>query len=214
MDADFEVPILKVHESRGEKMKKAALFLLLAGGVVYGVVASSSRYSFHVEADSQEYSNTQEQLLIEHEKTTEASVRARNAYVLSNLWKDGKLRPEIKDYLVDKYYKLVLLQVGHSWPAFTVQCQQSFPFPDNYVQFTPRMYRNGEVVRFPEHSEKGHALSINSSIITSWAGGSFDNNDMVFYEIKIEEIMEEKAVWERLLRTNEVLVRGLKDRVE
>jgi len=188
--------------------------LLVVAGVVCVHAGVSWKTEIFVAEPLENCSIWQEQILHEYETSESDSVKARNAYILSQLWKKGLLRNEIKDFLVDKYYKLVLLQPYGNYhvPNLVVQCQQTFPFPSNWVRFTPTMHRNGQVQRVHDRPQTGHAMSQNSSIITSWTGGGFENGDVIFYEIRIDEKRNKEVVWERVVRTNEVVLEGLKEK--
>ena len=171
-------------------MKKIlAILLVVTAAVVCGYAAVWWEDEFFVAEPIENYAEWQEQILDEYETSKNESVKARNAYILSELWKKGLLQNEIKDFLVDKYYKLVLLQSygNYQAPNWIVQCQQSFPFPSNWVRFTPTLYKNGLVKWAPDKPQKEHAMSQNSSIITSWTGGEFENGDVICYAIKIDE---------------------------
>lgn len=194
-------------------MKKITVALFLVAGVACVYAGVSWKGEFLVAEPIENCSMWQEQVLYEQETSESESVKARNAYILSELWKKGLLRNEIKDFLVDKYYKLVLLQSYGNYhaPNWVVQCQQTFPFPSNGVRFTPTLYKNGEVEWAPDKPQKGHAMSQNSSIITSWTGGDFENGDVIFYEIKIDEKRNKEVVWEKIIVTNRVVLQGLKE---
>jgi hypothetical protein len=193
-------------------MKIIITSLLVVAGAVCVHAGVSWKAEIFVAEPIENCSIWQEQILYEYETGESDSVKARNAYILSQLWEKGLLRNEIKDFLVDKYYKLVLLQPYGNYhvPNLVVQCQQTFPFPSNWVRFTPTMYRNGRVQWAPDRPQKEHAMSQNSSIITSWTGGAFENSDVVFYQIKIDEKRNKQVVWERVVTTNEVVLEGLK----
>lgn len=154
------------------------------------------------------------EILTEYEKSKDADVRARDAFILNKLWKEDLLKNEIKDYLVDKYYKVALIQFyGYSSaPNWEVQSQQSFPFPDVWVDFTPILYKNGEVNWAPGTPQASHAMSQNSSLITSRTGGGFVNGDVIYYTIKIEQKKNDEIIWEKTIKTNQVVLRGLREK--
>ena len=151
-------------------------------------------------------------ILTEYEKSKDEDIKARDAFILSRLWKEGLLKNEIKDYLVGKYYKLALIQShgNYNVPNWQVQSQQSFPFPSFWVSFTPTLYKNGQVEWAPGTPQKEHAMSINSSTITSHTGGIFENGDMIYYTIKIEQKENNEVLWEKTIKTNEVILRELR----
>ena len=197
-------------------MRKIMVALLVAGVVVCVYAAVSWEDEFFVAEPIENYSVWQDQILDEYETSEEESIKARNAYLLSQLWRKGLLREEIKDFLVEKYYKVVLLQVygDYQAPNLVVQCQQTFPFPSNRMRFTPTLYKNREVEWAPEKPQKEHAMSQNSSIITSRIGGELENGDVIFYKIKIDERRDKKVVWEKVIATNEVVLQGLKEKYD
>jgi hypothetical protein len=47
-------------------------------------------------------------------------------------------------------------------------------------------------------------MSINSSTITSQTGGVFENGDVIYYTIKIEQKENDEVVWKKTIKTNEV----------
>jgi hypothetical protein len=154
----------------------------------------------------------QTDILSEYEKSKDEDVRARDAFILSSLWKEDLLKSEIKDYLVDKYYRLALIQSygNYSVPNWQVQSQQSFPFPSVWVGFTPTLYKNGEVSWSPDQPQKEHAMSLNSSIVTSQTGGVFQDGDAIYYTIKIEQKKDNEVVWEKTIKTNQVVLGKLR----
>jgi hypothetical protein len=153
-------------------------------------------------------------ILTEYEKSKDEDIRARDAFILSQLWEKDLLKSEIKDYLVDKYYKLALIQSygNYNAPNWQVQSQQSFPFPSKWVGFTPTLYKNGEVNWAPGKPQTEHAMSQNSSMITSQTGGVFEDGDVIYYTIKIEQKKNDEIVWEKTVKTNQVVLRGLRKR--
>jgi len=206
------VPIVLVNG--GKKMKKIIIAIILMVGAVVCVHAGVSwKPDIFLAEPIESCSIWQQQILYEYETSKNESVKARNAYILSELWKKGLLQNKIKDFLVDKYYKLVLLQSygNYQAPNWIVQCQQNFPFPSNWVRFTPTLYKNGLVKWAPDKPQKEHAMSQNSSIITSWTGGEFANGDVICYAIKIDERKNKEILWEKIIVTNRVVLQGLKD---
>ena len=152
----------------------------------------------------------------ELETSRNPALKAKASYILSELWRDGVLNDSIKDTLVDHYYKVTLLQVygNYQAPNFVVQCQQSFPFPDTWTEFTPILYKNGEVEWAPPTPQRAHAMSQNSSVITSRIGGLVNNGDVLYYMIKIRQNTPQGKNWEKMVKTNEIVAHGLKQLVE
>ncbi len=171
------------------------------------------RGRFYVELRNESYSVKQEQIYREFKDTRDAAVRERNAYILSELWKANLLSNEIKDRLVDDYYRLVLLQVygNYQAPNFVVRCYQTFPFPSVWTRFTPTLYINGEVAWAPKDPQKGHAMSVNNSTITSRIGGVVKNGDVLQYEVKMSQEVDKQVVWEKTIWSNQVIAQGLKE---
>jgi hypothetical protein len=93
-----------------------------------------------------------------------------------------------------------------------LQSQQTFPFPDVWVGFTPTLYKNGEVNWAPGTPQTSHAMSVNSLLITSRTGGGFENGDVIYYTIKIEQKKNDEIVWEKTIKTNEVVLRVLQNK--
>lgn len=158
------------------------------------------------------YAVEQEGLLAEFQETSISAHRDRDAYLLSELWKAGMLRPEIKEALVRSDYPLVLLQVygNYQAPNFVLRCHQTFPFPSVWAEFTPTLYINGEVVWAPTTPETSHALSVNNSTITSRIGGVVKNGDVLQYQVKIRVTAKGEDPWETMVWSNKVVARGLK----
>lgn len=161
-------------------MKKRYILsiVMMVGGLAFSGLLEGRDFYYRDPLKSY-FGPAAQQLLFEgYENSGEAGIRARNAFLLSRLWREGRLENEIKDHLVDKYYRIVLVQGGNEYgsPNFAVQSQQSFPFPSNWVRFTPKMYRNGKVEWAPEKPQTEHAMCQNSSMITSHTGGAFQRS--------------------------------------
>jgi len=158
------------------------------------------------------YAAEQDGIWIEFQKTDVEAHRDRDAYILSELWKAGLLKNEIKDDLVERHYSLVLLQVygNYQAPNFVVRCYQTFPFPSVWTDFTSTLMINGEVVRAPDGPQKEHAMSVNSSTITSRIGGVVRNGDVIQYQVRIREKQEGGTPWQMTIWTNKVVAQGLK----
>ena len=169
-------------------------------------------YRFYVELQNEAYSGQQEQLYREFSETNDSGIRDRDAYILSELWKANLLRNDIKDRLVDYHYRLVLLQVygNYQAPNFVVRCYQTFPFPSVWTRFTPILYINNKVVWAPESPQLEKTMSVNNSTITSRIGGVVRNGDVVQYQVKIDQAINNEIVWEKTIWTNPVVAQDLK----
>lgn len=159
------------------------------------------------------YAPEQEGIFAEFQETSVPAYRDRDAYILSELWKAGLLKNEIKDALVERHYSLVLLQARCNYTAmnFVVRCYQTFPFPNSWVDFTPTLYINGEVVWAPAKRQKAHAMSLNNSTITSRTGGAVKNGDVIQYQVRISPTVDEGIPWEKTIWSNKIVAQGLED---
>lgn len=71
--------------------------------------------------------------------------KSRDAQVLSDFWRDGRLKDEIKEPLVQEHYEFVLQQrnmSGTGISALEMRSSQTFPFPDVQTSFTPLLFVN------------------------------------------------------------------------
>ena len=71
--------------------------------------------------------------------------KSRDAQVLSDFWRDGRLKDEIKEPLVQEHYEFVLQQrnmTGTGISALEMRSRQTFPFPDVQTSFTPLLFVN------------------------------------------------------------------------
>ena len=166
------------------------------------------------------FATRQQSILRECERGQTPTEMARSAYILRALWGENLLTKETKDALVDRYYKLVLSQPPAAYPAFEVKPRLSFPFPDTFTDFSCTLYVNNEVVG-PSDLRTSHAMSVqgDDQDLTSSSGGTMRNGDIVYYVIKLEQRIEnpetrqwDRVVWAKTLRTNEIVVQGLKAR--
>ena len=79
------------------------------------------------------FASEQEGLLEEFRKSPDESFRNRSACLLSELWRDGLLKDEIKEQLVRGNYRVILFQMPGNFnaPNFEVRCRQTFPLVKN-----------------------------------------------------------------------------------
>jgi hypothetical protein len=133
------------------------------------------------------YAQEQEGIYDEYRRTDAADFRERDAYVLSELWRLGLLRPEIIASLLQDHYHVVALQVfGEAGaPNQVVRCEQTFPFPDVWCEFTPTLFVNHQVRWNPGTPQRAHALSLNNSTLTSFTGGALADGDLVRWRIDL-----------------------------
>ena len=178
--------------------------------------------------DIEDYVAEQEAVYEEFTRTPVKAHRNRDAYVLTELWKRGLLKDEIKERLVRDHYHLVLVQipVPLRFPNMEVRGYQTFPFPNNWTEFTPTLYVNDQAKWAPGKSQKAHAMSVNNSTLTSWSGGEFKNGDVLCYKIELHQKArgslppsggkaaaraDEPAPWEITLWSNKILLQGIKE---
>ena len=175
-------------------------------------------------SDLDAYAAEQDRMLEELRHATAQSFWDHSAYVLSELWRAGLLKDEIKEQLVSEHYRVVLLQSHGSGgvPSFVVRCYQTFPFPDIWTEFTPTLYRNDQVEWAPEQPQRAHAMSQNNSTITSRSGGVVKKGDVLQYRIEVSQakrdLSDNRSVntaqvrpWRMTLWTNKLLAQGLKE---
>ncbi len=156
-------------------------------------------------------------LYLEFEATDNPGTKTNNAAILAALWKKGLLNNKIKDRLIDKYFQLRLFQYrSESIPTyhFQVRCHQTFPFPDVWISFTPKLSANGKVVWSPDRPQQENALSANNMLIASLSGGSYltgpriQTGDVFQYAIKMQEKKHGEIVWEKTILTNKIVVKS------
>jgi hypothetical protein len=177
------------------------------------------------------YAADQDQIYREFRQTEVASIKDRHAHLLSELWRAGLLKDEIKEVLLRDHYRVVLFQVfgTHNAPNFVVRCHQTFPFPDTWTGFTPTLLLNDKVEWAPGQPQTSHALSVNNSTLASRTGGIVHSGDVLQYRIDLEQsesarepavssnsdsetgpALSRKRVWKMSLWTNKLVVQGLK----
>jgi tetratricopeptide (TPR) repeat protein len=137
-----------------------------------------------------------------------ASKNQDKAQTLADLWREGFLKNEFKERLVQEHYQLVLRQISTSGgsSSWDVRCEQTFPFPDVWTEFTPTLYVNDEVKWAPGRSQTSRSMSVTGgNPITSMSGGKFKNGDVLQYKIDLRQ----KPKWQISLWTNKITLEGL-----
>ncbi|MEI8314765.1 MAG: hypothetical protein WCG79_04860 [Verrucomicrobiota bacterium] len=127
------------------------------------------------------------------------------AQTLAGVWREGFLKPELRDRLVQEHYHLVLQQRPAIYPAWEVRINQTFPFPDIYTEYMPTLYLNSELKQ-SLLGQSSHAMSATNNPVTSMAGGEFKNGDVL--QVKVD--MKQKRQWQFSLWTNKITLEGLK----
>ncbi len=87
----------------------------------------------------------QEIILQSYGQTQNELEKSRDAQVLSDFWRNGRLKDEIKEPLVQEHYEFVLQQrnmTGTGISALEMRSSQTFPFPDVQTSFTPLLFVN------------------------------------------------------------------------
>ena len=126
------------------------------------------------------------------------------AQALAGVWREGFLKDELRDRLVQAHYRLVMQQRPANYPVWEVRIYQTFPFPDIYTEYTPTLYLNGELKQ--SLGQSSHAMSATNNPVASMAGGEFKNGDVL--QVKVD--MKQKRQWQASLWTNKITLEGLK----
>jgi len=126
------------------------------------------------------------------------------AQALAGVWREGFLKPELRDRLVQEHYRLVLQQRPANYSIWEVRINSTFPFPDIYTDFMPVLYLNGELKQ--SLGQSSHGMSGTNNPVASMAGGEFKNGDVL--QVKVD--MKQKRQWQASLWTNKITLEGLK----
>ena len=87
----------------------------------------------------------QETIFQSYGQTKNELEKGRDAQVLSDFWRDGRLKDEIKEPLVQEHYEFVLQQrnmSGTGISALEMRSNHTFPFPNVQTSFTPLLFVN------------------------------------------------------------------------
>ena len=170
---------------------------------------------YFIERPIKSFAEEQGRLCGELETAGDPATKARNAHILTELWRAGLLRNEIKDSLVDRYYKAVLFQFRGPYPGlhFVVRSHHTFPFPAVYTSFTPTLYVNDEAIWSPERPQTTHAMSNNNGMLTSLSGGfgKIKVGDVLHYSITMQQEVDREIVWEKTILTDKIAVQDFRD---
>ena len=126
------------------------------------------------------------------------------AQALAGVWREGFLKNELRDRLVQEHYHLRLRQIPAAYPAWDVRIYQTFPFPDIYTDYMPTLYLNGELKQ--SVGQSSHAMSATNNPVASLAGGEFKNGDVL--QVKVD--LKQKRQWQASVWTNKLTLEGLK----
>jgi hypothetical protein len=144
----------------------------------------------------------------------DAAMKGRDAGLLSNLWRDGRLDDAIKDQLAQEHYHLVLRQILSSGgvPCWEVRCSQTFPFPDVFTDFTATQYVNDQIQGTPGESCKSCSMTSTNDAIAGQSGGILKNGDVVRYKIDLTQTDRERGrQWQISLWSNKITLQTLKN---
>ncbi len=170
---------------------------------------------YYVERRIKSLAEEQGRLCGELETAGDPATKARNAHILTELWRSGLLRNEIKDSLVDRYYRAVLLQFRGPYPDlhFVVRSHHTLPFPAVYTSFTPILYANDKAIWSPGRPQTTHAMSNNNGMLTSLSGGfgKIKVGDVLHYSITMQQEVDKEIVWEKTILTNKITVQDFRD---
>ena len=144
-----------------------------------------------------------EQQEILYRKFTETK-NADAAQALAAVWREGFLKAEVRDQLVQEHYHLVLRQKPATYPIWEVRISQTFPFPDIYTEYQPTLYVNDGLKQSLGNSS--HAMSASNNPVASMAGGEFKNGDVLQCKVEVRQ----KRQWQTTLWTNKITLEGLK----
>ena len=180
--------------------------------------ARDTSLCYFIEKPIASFAGEQEAIYREFEETQFPEVKDRNAHILAELWKERLLSNDIKDRLVDKHYRLVLIQfVGH-YPAyhFVVRCHQTFPFPAVWMKFWRVISVNGKVALAFDRPGVTTSMSNNHMNVASLSGGDIGSHriepgDVVQYTIRLQEERDKVVVWQKTIPTNKTVVWPHKD---
>jgi len=161
---------------------------------------------------SHKIAEQQEAIFKEFNQTNAQATKDNDAQILSDLWRAGLLKDEIKEQLVQEHYQLVLRQLpaGNGVPGWDVRTSQTFPFPNVYTAFTPTLFSNNQVKWSPGESQTSFAMSITNAVITSMTGGVFKNGDVLQCKIDLSQTVNGRS-WQTSLKSNKITLQGLKD---
>ena len=144
-----------------------------------------------------------EQQEILYRKFTETK-NAEAAQALAAVWREGFLKAELRDQLVQEHYRLVMRQKPAAYSIWEVRIAQTFPFPDIYTEYQPTLYVNDELKQSLGSSSR--AMSASNNPVASMAGGMFKNGDVLQCKVEVRQ----KRQWQTTLWTNKITLEGLK----
>jgi hypothetical protein len=176
--------------------------------------ARDTSLSYFIEEPIESFADKQEAIYREYEKTRRPEIKDRNEHILAELWEKRLLNNDIKDRLVDKHYRLILIQFIGDYPAyhFIVRCRQTFPFPSVWIQFWQNISVNGKVALASDRLGVGTAISNNYLNVASLSGGyigphRIEPGDVIQYTIRLREERDKEIIWQKSLPTNKIVVR-------
>lgn len=172
--------------------------------------AGDSSIRYYVGQTLETSADWQKSLLNQYIEANDDASRTRLAFSLSRLWFKGALDDRAKDYLVEHFYHIRLIQYSdkpelHLW----LWGDESFPFPRTKVWLTVTRYHNG-LPSVPSSAVSASLADNNLSINYAYIPrGQAKNGDSFYYEVQFREKNGGETIWEKKLRSNEILVQGL-----
>ena len=159
---------------------------------------------------SHKIAERQEAISKEFNQTTTQAAKDNDAQILSDLWRAGLLKDEIKEQLVQEHYQFVLQQIPSKdgIPSWIVKCHQTFPFPNVYTAFTPTLFANNQVNWSPGESQTSCDMSATNVVIASMTGGDFKNEDVLQCKVDLSQTGNGQS-WQKSLWSNKIVLQGL-----
>ena len=126
------------------------------------------------------------------------------AQMLAAVWRDGFLKAEVCERLMQEYYHFDLRQTPGDKPGWDLCIAPTFPFPNIQVEDRLTLYRNDKI----EQSLGWSAFSWSSSTGTRASFGyrNFNNGDVLQCKVEVRQ----KQQWQTTLWTNKITLEGLK----
>ena len=149
-------------------------------------------------------------VLKEYETTTNAGLKAMNAWFLRECWQRGFLSAKVKGELLDRHFRAELYQFAAPHPSFAAFADLTFPFPPIWTDFDPVLHVNGKPAG--TGGKSAHAMNVNQATLGSQTGGVLKNGDILQYKIKISQRDAHGELWERVIKSNPIRLDKLQER--
>ncbi len=154
------------------------------------------------------YRATQRELLARFEQSQDSGVRATAAYLLSGMWREHLLDPDLRTALLARHHRFVLVQLLYpDRLELTVRAHSTFPFPPIWIEYTATRTRDGRVEWSENRPGLVQQLWHQSTTITSLGGGPHRRGERFRYEIGLTARSGVEVLWRAVQATNEVTTR-------